>query len=82
MGGLWSFIGESGNRERLTWIGGGIAAVVAALWAAFVYFHPAAKPEGGGAQIETSCGSVAVNGPVTGATITAGAPANCEAKPK
>jgi hypothetical protein len=81
MAGLWSFIGDTDNRARLTWIGAGIAAVVAALWTAFVYSHPA-KSEGEGARISADCGSVAIGGSVTGGTINAGAPANCGGKPK
>jgi hypothetical protein len=89
MGGFWKFIGSKGNRARLGWLGGGAVVVIAGLWTAFIYFFPHKIDPGGGvteisATIRASCGSVAINGPVSGATITAGGPTNsdCAAKSK
>jgi hypothetical protein len=69
------------KRTRGCWtlIGGGLAGVVGGLWTAFVYFFPAPehKPNSLQKQIEAECGSVAVGGDVSGATITAGSTGNC-----
>jgi hypothetical protein len=71
---ILAFLRDEGNRALLGWIGGGIAAVIGALWTAFVYFHPASgeKPSPPQKQIEAECGSVAIGGDVSGATVTAG----------
>ena len=89
MGGFWKFISSKGNRARVAWLGGGAVVVIAGLWTAFVYFYPHEGGSGGGAteisvSIVAGCGSVAVGGPVSGSTITAGGPTNsdCAAKPK
>jgi TIR domain len=67
---LWS---NKSNRKVLTWIGSGLAIVVAG-WVVFVYLKPANV---------ASCGSVAVGGNVTGATINAGAnSSDCSTKVK
>jgi hypothetical protein len=79
---MWSraltFLRDEGNRALLGWIGGGVVAVIGALWTAFIYFHPAsdAKP-----KVEASCGSVALGGNVSGATITAGNSGDCTQRP-
>ena len=39
MGSLWS----PGNRNTLSWLGGGAVVVITGLWAAFVYFFPPKK---------------------------------------
>jgi len=89
MGGFWQFIGSKSNRARLAWLGGGAIVVIAGLWTAFVYFYPHEGGSGGGVTeisvtIRAGCGSVAINGPVSGAQITAGGPTNsdCAAKSK
>jgi len=38
---LWRFVLIQENRQLLGFIGGTIAAIVAAVWAVFTYFHPA-----------------------------------------
>jgi hypothetical protein len=84
MGGLWKFIRLKSNRERIAWLGGGAVVVVAGLWTAFVYFFPLKKGEdGGGTHITANCGSVALGGSVSGATINAGGTtnSNCATKP-
>jgi hypothetical protein len=79
---LWSFVEHKKNREILTWIGGGLAMVVAGLWTAFVYVSPPTKTAASGPSVEASCGSVGVSGDVTGTTIMAGNTGNCpEQKP-
>jgi hypothetical protein len=62
----------------LTLIGGGLAVVVG-LGKAFVYFFPAPEARSGPPQnrIAAECGSVAIGGDVSGATITAGSSGDC-----
>jgi hypothetical protein len=66
---LWSFLRAKGNREILTWLGGGAVTVIAGLWAAFVYFMPAEHHSSGGGAV-AKCGSIAIDGSVRGSTIT------------
>ena len=72
MGFLWSFLAQPDNQKTLSWLGGGAVVIIAGLWAAFVYFFPP-KPEvahdGGGAVAK--CGSVAIVGNVTNASVVA-----------
>ncbi len=79
---MWSralaFLRDEGNRALLGWIGGGIAAVIGALWTAFVYLHSVSgeKPKAP-VGVEAECGSVAIGGDVSGATITAHSSGDC-----
>ena len=77
-------IRDKRNRETLEWLGGGLAIVIAGLWAAFVYFFPPKNDGGGGAsKVEASCGSVAAQGTFIGSSITTGgasSTANCPPK--
>jgi hypothetical protein len=77
-----AFLRDESSRALLGWIGGGVVILATGLWAVFVHFYPApeAKP-GPPPKIEAECGSVAVGGDVSGATITAGSTGNC-AKPR
>jgi hypothetical protein len=43
MGSLWSFLSAPKNQKTLSWLGGGLAAVIAALWAAFIHFNSPKK---------------------------------------
>jgi hypothetical protein len=81
---MWSrtlaFLRDEGNRAVLGWLGGGLVAVATGAWAVFVYLHPAspeAKPSPPPKQIEADCGSVAIGGDVSDATITAGSSGEC-----
>ncbi|MGH6833990.1 MAG: hypothetical protein ACREC9_00230 [Methylocella sp.] len=76
---IWEFFLDEKNQRMLTLIGGGVAVVVGALWTAYVYFFPApeAKPSPPQHRIEADCGSVAIGGDVSGATITAGSSNDC-----
>jgi hypothetical protein len=80
---MWSrvlaFLRDEGNRALLAWIGGGLAVAAGGLWAVFVHFYPSpeAKPGPPQKQIEAECGSVAIGGDVSGATITAGSAGDC-----
>jgi hypothetical protein len=76
---LWPLLQDEKNQRILTLIGGGLAAVIAGLWAFYVHFFPApeAKPAPPQKQIEADCGSVAIGGDVTGAAITAGSSNEC-----
>ena len=66
MFGIRSFLGSKKNREIVAWSGGGLVAVVVALWTAYVYFHP---PKVGGGEgkgaVTASHGGVSVGGNVT-----------------
>ena len=77
----WDFIRLKSNRERIAWLGGGAVVIVAGLWTAFVYFVP--PKDSGGTHITANCGSVAIGGSASGATINAdgAANSNCPAKP-
>jgi len=79
---VWAYLGDESNLKRLAFIGGGLAAVIGALWTAFIYFHPVPgeKPKVQ-AGVEADCGSVAIGGDVSGATITAGSSGDCPKKP-
>jgi hypothetical protein len=73
------FLLDEKNQRMLALIGGGLVVVVGGLWTAFVYFFPAPgpKPNPPQKQIEAECGSVAIGGDVSGATITAGSTGDC-----
>jgi hypothetical protein len=75
----WHFLQNEKNQRMLTFIGGGFAMAAGGLWAAFVHFYPApeTKPGPPQKQIEADCGSVAIGGDVSAATITAGTSAGC-----
>jgi len=81
---VWKFLSKDKNRAILGWLGAGVAVVIGALWAAFVYFMPASKPGSPAPGVEASCGAVAVGGSVTGSAIKAGGVtgADCAPKPK
>jgi hypothetical protein len=83
LGRIWQFLKDPANLGVLGSIGGAIVAIAGGAWAVFVYLHPApeAKSPPAGKQIEADCGSVAIGGDVTGATITAGSSGDCP-KPK
>ena len=83
---LWSFLSAPKNQKTLSWLGGGLAVVIAGLWAAFVYFVPANDDHGGGSnKVEASCGSAAAQGTMFGSSITTGgasSAANCSPQSK
>jgi hypothetical protein len=69
---LWD-IHDRRNREILGWLGGGLAVLIAGLWAAYVHFFPPKNDSGGGpVNVEARCGSVAAQGTFIGSSITAG----------
>ena len=86
--GLWGFLRDKGNQHVLGWLGGGLIVVATGLWVVFVYFFPAPKspeaksPEPTPASVQANCGSIAIGGNVTGATITGGATTNLDCPPK
>jgi hypothetical protein len=61
---------DVGQSQKRDWTG---------LWIAFVYFFPAPGPNPSPSRkrIEADCGSVAIGGDVSGATITAGGNGDC-----
>jgi hypothetical protein len=74
-----AFLRDEGDRALLGWIGGGLVVLATGLWVVYVHFYPApeAKPGPPQKQIEADCGSVAIGGDVSGATITAGSSNEC-----
>jgi hypothetical protein len=80
---LWD-IRDKRNRETLGWLGGGLAVLIAGLWAAFVHFFPLTNDGGSGtSKVEATCGSVAAQGTFIGSSITTGgasSTANCPPK--
>ncbi len=90
--GLWSPIDTEEKRSRWLFVGGGLAAVVAALWAVFTYLNPPKPDTAPSARNVTATGGgIAVGGNVSGSTInTAPSPpqptprinAHTEPKPK
>ena len=74
---FWSFLKAEENQKLLGWIGGGLVVLAGGLWAVFVHFYPAPEAKPPQKQIEAECGSVAIGGDVSGATITAGSSGNC-----
>src|SRR5262249_2963429 len=42
---LWRFLSVKRNREILAWIGTGLAASAAALWAVMIYLWPPHRPQ-------------------------------------
>jgi hypothetical protein len=74
-----AFLRNEGNRALLAWIGGGLVMLATGLWTVFIHFYPTpeAKPAPLQKQIEADCGSVAIGGDVSGATITAGSSGDC-----
>jgi hypothetical protein len=81
---VWNFFRNDKNRAVLGWIGGGVVAIIGALWAVFVYLVPPSKSGPPPASVEARCGGVAVGGNVSGSTINAGGVtgADCAPKPK
>jgi hypothetical protein len=77
--------GKIANRAVLGWVGGGLAAIAAALSAAF-YFVPSPQPAPPAPALSPSvsanCGGIAVGGNVSGTTITAGSVTSADCAPK
>jgi hypothetical protein len=69
---VWGFLNDDKNRAVLGWMGGGVAAVVGALWAAFVYFAPPSKPPLPPASVQAGPDGIAVGGNVSGSQLTTG----------
>jgi hypothetical protein len=67
---MWAFLQKKKNREVLGWLGAGLVVAAGGFWTAFVYFDsPHKSPT---KALRADCGSVAIGGDVSGATITAG----------
>ena len=85
MGSLWSFLSAPKNQKTLSWLGGGIVVVIAALWAAFVYLYPPNPPKSDGGEgkreVSASHGGVSIGGNVTNSTIKTSPAAPDEAQP-
>lgn len=67
MGSLLAFIAKPKNREMLSWVGGGVVAVLVGAWAVVTYVWPAHE------AAQTVCaqsGSVAAGRDASGNTIT------------
>lgn len=72
-----AFLRDESNRALLGWIGSGLVVLATGLWAVYVHFSPAPEAKRPQTQIEAECGSVAIGGDVSGATITAGSSGDC-----
>jgi hypothetical protein len=48
---LWDIVRKKNNREIISWLSGGPVVVIAGLWAAFVYFSPPKKDDGGSIKV-------------------------------
>ncbi|HME85689.1 MAG TPA: hypothetical protein VKG91_14355 [Roseiarcus sp.] len=83
MSGIGSFLGSKKNRDVLAWLGGGLVAVIVALWTAYVYFHPP-KVDGGEGKsaVTASHGGVSVGGNVTNSTIKTSPDAGGDSQPQ
>jgi hypothetical protein len=86
MAGFWSPFDSKEKRARLAFLGGGIAAVAAALWAVFTYLKPPEPaPKASAPNVAAKSGGIAVGGNVTGSTISAtpsASPPASRAEPK
>ncbi|HMF07106.1 MAG TPA: hypothetical protein VKE72_08865 [Methylocella sp.] len=75
---VWAYLGEEGNRARLGWLGGGLAAVAGGLWAVFTFYADHSKPTPPTQTIEVHNGNVIGSGP--NATFNAPININPDAK--
>jgi hypothetical protein len=83
MSGVRSFLGSKRNRDILAWLGGGLVAVIVALWMAYVYFHPPKVDGGEGKGAATaSHGGVSVGGSVTNSTLKTSPDAGGDSQPQ
>ena len=82
----WWDIRDPDNRAMLGWLGAGVAAVIGALWVAFLHFDSSKSDDSAGSiKVEASCGSAAVQGTIIGSSITTGGASstpNCPPKSK
>lgn len=67
MSSTWSFIAKSKNRQVLSWIGGGLVALAAGVWAVTTYIWPASH---GGAKTVCAQQGVAIGGNLSGSAVT------------
>ena len=72
MSSIWEFVKDPDNRVVLSWIGGGIAALAAGIWAVVKYMtkngdHKSSKP-----SVSADRGSVAAGGDIKGSEINIG----------
>ena len=70
---VWAFMQDPHNQAVLSWIGGGIAAVVGGLWAAFKFFFTSKeKPKAeAGTTVSASNGGVAAGRDIRNSKINA-----------
>jgi hypothetical protein len=69
----WWDIRDPDNRAMLGWLGAGVAAVIGAVWVAFLHFDSPESGDGGGSiKVEASCGNAAAQGNMVGSSVTAG----------
>ena len=67
MSSTWSFIAQPKNRQVLSWVGGGLVALAAGVWAVATYVWPAPHD---GAKTVCAQQGVAIGGNVSGSTVT------------
>jgi hypothetical protein len=81
--GIWSLIDSPEKRERWAFLGGGLVAAAAAVWAVFVYLNPQKPASAPGApNISATGGSVAIIGNVSGSTTINAAPGSQQPAPR
>ncbi|MGA7386256.1 MAG: hypothetical protein WBW81_16630 [Methylocella sp.] len=68
MFGFWS----KKNRELIAWWGGGVAAIIGAIWAVFVYFLPPKSDAEDHNRVTATSGGVVIGGNVVNSTVNAG----------
>lgn len=56
---MWDWLTSPENRETITWLAGGLAAVVAGAWAVFKYFRSSRQRAGPSQTITADRGGVA-----------------------
>jgi len=60
---IWDFLMDGNNRAVLSWVGGGVAAISAGIWAAIVQFRAkATEPKPFKPGVSADRGSVAIGG--------------------
>ena len=63
----WSFVSKPKNRQVLSWLGGGLVAAAAGVWAVVTYVWPASHD---GAKVVCTQQGIAIGGNVSGSTVT------------
>lgn len=71
---LWACVSNSRNRAVLSWVGSGVVALIAGLWAVTPYVFPKKNNPAAPTVVCAQQGGVAAGRDVSGNTITVTAP--------